>query len=285
MKKNIVKAFYFLTGLIISITFFSGCKKDFLEKPPTDAIVDANFYKTDEQIAAATSLLYNKVWFDFNENPNFSFGDIRGGTAFRGYNERPNVEFSTTDITPENRRAWQSLYTIIGQSNLVIANIDRYAGAAVTEPAKRTAIAEARFMRAAAYRYLVMNWGEVPIITNNLELLSDPTVTKHTVPSIWRFLTREMRAVAEALPEATAPGRVTKWSAEGMLARFYLTRAGVGSAGGGRNQAFLDSAKYYAQRVITMSGKALLTDYSNLFKYPYDNNRESLFELQWTQSL
>jgi len=72
-----------------------------------------------------------------------------------------------------------------------------------------------------------------------------------------------------------------------MLARFYLTRAGVESSGGTRNQQFLDSAKYYAQRVITQSGKQLLPNYADLFKYytkdnyTYDNNKESLFELQW----
>jgi hypothetical protein len=281
MTKN-MKIIHYLAGLMVAVVFLPGCKKDFLEKPPTDAIVDANFYKTDEQVAASTSLLYNKVWFDFNENPNFSFGDIRAGTAFRGYNERANVEFSTTDITPENRRAWSALFVVIGQSNLAIANVNRYAGPAVSEQAKKTAIAEARFMRAVAYRYLVMDWGEVPIITNNLDLLADPTIKKNTVPSIWRFLTREMRAAAEDLPATAPAGRVTKWSAEGMLARFYLTRAGVESAGGSRNPSFLDSAKYYAQRVITTSGKRLLPVYENLFKYPYDNNEESLFELQWT---
>ncbi len=77
-----------MTALALTIFVLSGCKKNFLEKPPTDAIVDANFYKSDEQLAAATSLLYTKVWFDFNENPNFSLGDIRAGTAFRGYNEQ-----------------------------------------------------------------------------------------------------------------------------------------------------------------------------------------------------
>ena len=77
-------------------------------------------------------------------------------------------------------------------------------------------------------------------------------ISKNTVTSIWRFITREMRAVAEDLPAtAIQAGRLTKWSAEGMLARFYLTRAGVEANGGARNQAFLDSAKYYAQRVIT----------------------------------
>src|SRR6188768_1024470 len=117
MTKNI-KNIHYLVGLFVAVVFLAGCKKDFLERPPTDAIVDANFYKTDEQLAAATSLLYSRVWFDFNENPNFSFGDIRSGTAFRGYNERANVEFSTTDLTPENRRAWSSLFTVVGQSNL-----------------------------------------------------------------------------------------------------------------------------------------------------------------------
>ncbi|MGB8193188.1 MAG: RagB/SusD family nutrient uptake outer membrane protein, partial [Chitinophagaceae bacterium] len=262
MTKINMKSIIYSFSLVLSILLVFSCKKKFLERPPTDAIVDANFYKTDEQLAAATSLLYNKVWFDYNENPAFSFGDIRAGTAFRGYNERGNVEFNTTDITPENRRAWSSLFTVVGQSNLAIANINRYAGTGVSDGAKKTAIAEARFMRAVAYRLLVMNWGEVPVIENNLALLNDPTVTKNTVKSIWRFLTREMRAVAADLPQATPAGRINSWSAEGMLARFYLTRAGVEGTAGARNQVFLDSAKYYAQRVITGSGKSLLTNYA-----------------------
>src|SRR5690606_38068738 len=174
-------------------------------------------------------------------------------------------------------------YNVVAQSNLTINNINTYAGAGVSPEVKAMAIAEARFMRAVAYRYLVMNYGEVPVIENNLELLTDTSLQKNTIPSIWRFITREMRAVAEDLPVTAAqPGRITKWSAEGMLARFYLTRAGVESSGpSGRNQDFLDSAKYYAQRVITNSGAQLLTNYADLFTFPYDNNKESLFELQW----
>jgi len=97
-----------------------------------------------------------------------------------------------------------------------------------------------------------------------------------------------MRAVAADLPAvAKQPGRLTKWSAEGMLARFYLTRAGVESSGGTRKQEFLDSAKYFAADVINNSGKKLLDNYEDLFRwsektgYRYDNNTESLFELQW----
>ncbi len=273
----------YLIGLVIPIIILSGCKKDFLEKPPTDAITDASFYKTDEQILAGTAGLYNKVWFDYNDKASYNLGDFRSGTTFSAYNDRGNVLFNTTAENGENNAAYRSFYQVVAQANLTIININNNAGAAVTPAIKKMAIAEARFMRAVAYRYLVSNWGEVPVIENNLNVINDTSLHKNTIPSVWRFITREMRAVAEDLPETPVQvGRLTKWSAEGMLARFYLTRAGVESTGpNGRNQTFLDSAKYYAQDVIQNSGKTLLSDYSALFKFPYDNNAESLFELQW----
>lgn len=262
---------------------FSACNNSFLEKPPTDAIVDANFYQTDDQVLAATALLYSKVWFDYNDKASYNLGDFRAGTAYSAYNDRGNVLFNTTGDTPDNGAAWRSFFIVVGQANLAIQNIQTYAGSGVSPTIKQLAIAEARFMRALAYRFLVMNWGAVPIIENNLTLLSDTTIQRNTPESVWKFITDEMRAAAEHLPdEPIRPGRLTKWSAEGMLARFYLTRAGVVSGGAGtRDQVFLDSAKYYAERVISLSGASLLTNYADLFLYPYDNNAESLFSLQW----
>ncbi|MES2649342.1 MAG: RagB/SusD family nutrient uptake outer membrane protein [Bacteroidota bacterium] len=279
-----------IIGSLLAVAAIQGCKKEFLEKPPLSAITDANFYKTDEQVMAATSLLYSKVWFSYNDKAGFALGDIRGGTIFYpwGGDFRSHVLFTSTGDNGHVTASWNAFFTVVAQSNLFLFNIERYGGAAVTAPVKKQAIAEARYMRALAYRYLVMNWGAVPIIENNFEKLYDTSISRNTIPSVWRFITREMRAAAEDLPITTAfEGRLTKWSAEGMLARFYLTRAGVESNGGARNQQFLDSAKYYAQRVITQSGRQLLPNYADLFKYSksdnytYDNNKESLFELQW----
>lgn len=280
----------FIIGSLLAVAAMSSCKKEFLERPPLSSITDASFYKNDDQVLAATSLLYSKVWFDYNDKASFGLGDIRGGTLFYpwGGDFRNNVLFTTTGSNGQVTASWNAFYTVIAQSNLFLFNIERYGGADVTTAVKKQTIAEARFMRALAYRYLVMNWGPVPIITNNFENLYDTSITRNTIPSVWRFITREMRAAAEDLPTSSPmEGRLTKWAAEGMLARFYLTRAGVESNGGQRNQQFLDSAKYYAQRVITQSGKQLLPKYADLFKYSatenyaYDNNKESLFELQW----
>jgi len=279
------KQIYYRILFLVPIIILSACSDSFLEKPPLDSIVDASFYKTDDQVLAGTALLYSKVWHDYNDKASYNIGDFRGGTAFSGYNDQDNVHFNTTANTGENGAAWRAFFNVVGQSNLAIQNIKRYAGPEVSPAIKEDAIAEARFMRAVAYRYLVMNWGEVPIIENNLTLLADTTVHKNTVKSVWRFITNEMRAVSEILPEIPVrTGRVTKWSAEGMLARFYLTRSGVESSGGTRNQVFLDSAKYFAKRVIEQSGARLLDSYADLFLYPYDNNTESLFSLQWVFS-
>src|SRR6186713_148741 len=155
MKKlNRIKYF---TCLMVAIIALAACKKSFLEKPPLSAVVDANFYKTDDQVLAATSLLYSQVWFDYNDKAMYNLGDFRGGSAFSAWNDRGNVMFNTTGDNGENGASWRAFYVVVTQANLTISNINTLAGPDVSESAKKTAIAEARFMRALAYRYLVMN--------------------------------------------------------------------------------------------------------------------------------
>lgn len=283
---------YLLFGTLLSMLILLGCEKDFLERPPKDSLVDANFYQNDDQVLAGTAALYSVVWNEYNDKALINLGDFRGGTLYRAWNDRDNVLFNTTEVSPRNGEAYRAFFNVVGQSNMAIININKYAGPEVTENIRNHAIAEARFMRATAYTYLVMNYGPVPIIEDNVALLSDFNVQRNTVKSIWEFITKDYRFAADNLSETRLlPGRLTKWAAEGMLARTYLTRAGVGEDDNNfpevsfspnpKDQTFLDSAKYYAQRVIEESGATLLEEYADLFIYPYDNNQESLFELQW----
>lgn len=271
--------------LIIALTtlgFLSGCSDEFLERPPQDTLVDGNFYKTDDQVLAATAGLYSAVWKDYIDKANFKLGDFRGGTVFRAWNDRDHVLFNTTSVSTDNAEAYRAFYVTVGQANMAIQNINRYAGGGVSEEIRNHALGEARFMRATAYTHLVSNYGPVPIIENNLEHLDSPDLPRNTVESIWEFITRDYEFAAEnLLEEPVEAGRLTRWAAEGMLARTWLTRAGLGATDGARNQEYLEKARDYAERVITMSGRSLLPNYADLFLYPYDNNQESLFELQW----
>ncbi len=273
---------YFLVRALAAVTLLSGCSDEFLNRPPQDTLVDINFYKTNDQVLASTAPLYSAVWKDYVDKASYNLGDFRAGTAIRAWGDRDNVLFNTSEVSTANSEAYRAFYIVVGQSNMALQNITKYAGPDVTEDIKNHALAEARFMRATAYSLLVSNYGPVPIIENNVALLSDSSLTRNTVESVWEFITRDYQFAAENLkPTPVQPGRLTRWSAEGMLARTYLTRAGVESGGGVRKQEYLDKAKEHADRVITLSGKALLPKYEDLFKFPYDNNNESLFEQQW----
>ncbi len=270
------------SGFILALLVLAGCGKDFLERAPEDTLVDANYYQTDNQVLMGTAPLYNIVWFDYNDKASFAIGDARGGTLFSGSSWTSHVRFTTSSVEDEVLYSWRSFYNIIGQCNTVIRNINTYAGAGVSDRIKRHGIAEARFMRGLAYAYLVRNYQAVPIITDNTSLLTDTTISRNTVESVWEFIIRDMRYAAKNLPEApVAAGRLTKWSAEGMLAKMFLTRAGLNHTEGSRDQTDLDSAKYYAGDVIHNSGAKLMTNYEDLFKTANNNNAESLFALQW----
>jgi starch-binding outer membrane protein, SusD/RagB family len=279
-NKNIVLA------AVAALGMMAGCSDEFLNSPPKDTLVDANFYKTDEQVLAGTAPLYSAVWKSYIDQANFKLGDIRGGSVFRAWNDRDAVEFKITGVSSANEQAYRAFWVVVGQANLAMHNIKTYGGAELSEEVKNYAIAEARFMRATAYTHLVMNYGAVPIIENNLDHLSSPLLRKNDVESVWEFIKRDYEfAAANLTDQPILEGRVSKWSAEGMLARTHLTLAGLNATPGARHQEHLDKAKEYAERVIAMSGKSLLNDYADLFRYPYDNNNESLFELQWVFSL
>ncbi|SDK28353.1 Starch-binding associating with outer membrane [Catalinimonas alkaloidigena] len=265
---------------LFTVALLTSCNEDFLDRPPLSQIVDANFYQNADQVLASTAPLYNQVWFAYNDKASHGLGDARGGVLTSGSYQLENILFNTTPTTGENVSAWRSFYNAVGQANTVIKNVNLYASENVPEDIKQHAIAEARFMRGLAYSYLVQNWGAVPIIVDNTTLLQDTTITRNTVESVWEFVIRDMRFATEHLPGAPVqPGRLDRWAAEGMLAKMYLTRAGIS---GTRNQTDLDSAAYFAKRVIDNSGASLLPNYEDLFLTRNNNNAESLFALQWT---
>ena len=145
--------------LLLWCSVLAGCSKDFLNRPPEDAIVDANFYKTPEQVLAGTAPLYNIVWFAYNDKSSHGIGDGRGGVLMSGSYQVENIRMQTTDVTPEVYTSWTSFFNVVAQSNMAINNITKYTSADVPEAAKQAGIAEGRFMRAVAYSYLVQNWG------------------------------------------------------------------------------------------------------------------------------
>ena len=283
--KNILASLIALAALAV----LPGCSKNFTNKPPQDKLTAATFYQTPDELLAATAPLYNIVWFEYNDKGSIGIGDARGGNM-QTNDYAPFYKFAvpSTDVNTL-LTAYKAFYKTIAQANTLILNIKLYASG-VTDAEKNAAVAEARFMRGLAYAYLVRNWGPVPIIYDNVAQLNDTTITRNNIADVWKLIIMDFSYAAKNLPStAVQPGRLTKWSAEGMLAKMLLTRAGVGTPGTGtRTQLDLDSAKYYAGDVIHNGPYVLEANYGDLFTSAKNggtnNDPESLFSLQWVPS-
>ena len=273
----------FYTVLMIALPFVWTSCSDLLDVEPEDRITKENFYKTESDFQAATGPLYNVVWFDFNDKFYYGLGDGRANNLYAPYSDYvyPFTDLSETGLTGPLVSAWGSLYNVVQQSNNVIIGIS---DSEVSESIKSKYIAEARFMRGTAYWYLASLWGDVIISTDPKELVKNPVVNKNSLKDVYEFAMRDLEYAAKNLPEqAGQAGRLTKYSAFGMLSRVYLSYSGVSSNpnSGTRNEEYLELAKKAALKVINEGPYTLMENYADLFKIENNNNTESMFALQW----
>ncbi|WP_308991274.1 RagB/SusD family nutrient uptake outer membrane protein [Mariniflexile litorale] len=276
--KNII----YIVLIMIFPILWTSCS-DLLDVEPEDLVTEENFYQSEDDFKAATAPLYSIVWSDFNSKFYFGLGDGRSYNLYAPFSDYvyPFSDLTETSLTGPLVSAWGSFYNVIQQSNNVIIGIQ---GSRVDEDTKKPYIAEARFMRGTAYWYLASLWGDVIISTDPKELVKNPIVNKNSIQDVYEFAMRDLEYAAKFLPEqASQAGRLTKYSAFGMLSRVYLSYSGLSDNpnSGTRNQEYLDLAKKAAEKVLTEGPYMLMDDYEDLFMIDNNNNSESMFALQW----
>ena len=290
---------FFVYALLATGAFaVSSCADDFLDQNNTYQLSQESFFTSDDAVYAATSPLYSYVWYDFNDKFYYGMGDGRSNNITAQYSDYiyPYTNFTETSLSTGLSEAWGSLYSVVAQSNNAINNIQDYSTEDVSETAKTRAIAEARFMRGTAYWYIGSLWGCAIIYENTADLVNNYVVPAQPLIDVIEFAIRDLEYAAYYLPATQSDlGRVTKYSAYGMLSRVYLSMAGLTTSGqydgtnestsynrGTRNEYYLDLAKKAALKVIEESDAELVDDFDVLFgASTIDNNSESLFQLQF----
>lgn len=276
--KNLIK----IISLSVASFFMTGCE-DFLTVDPQDALVAENYYTSEDNIRANTASMYGSVWWDFHTQFMWLAGDQLAGDIYYTYDAEGQFYYSKVGAGNSfNNTGWDGLYRVVSFANSIINDMPTPARAnGISEDVIQKALGEAHFMRAVAYYYITENWGEVPIIKNATELITsgnpkDIYVSKNTQSNLYRFICEDLEFAASVLPDTDSqPGRVTKWSALGMLARAYVTRGAYESS-----SEHFTLAKEYARQVIEDSGLELYSDYSTMFDVEANNSSESLFAIQ-----
>ena len=293
-----MKKYAIYTAALAALMMTTGCADDFLEQENTYQQNQQTFFDSNAAVAAATSPLYSHVWYDFNDKFYYGMGDGRANNITAQYSDYiyPYTNFTETSLSTGLTEAWAALYSVVAQANNSIKNIRDFSTSNVSETAKTQAIAEARFMRGTAYWYIASLWGCAIIYDDTQQLVDNYVVYAQPQADAMEFAIRDLEYAAVNLPASQGDlGRVTKYSAYGMLSRVYLAMAGLTTSGrydgtnvatdknrGTRNEYYLDMAKKAAEKVINESGASLLSNYADLFAAKtQNNNAESLFQLQF----
>lgn len=295
MKTNIFKYTIALAGMLS----LGSCAEDFLDQKNSYQLSQDNFFTSNEAVSQAITPLYDYVWYMFNDKAYYGMGDGRANNITAQYSDYiyPYTNFTESGASNGLNDAWSAFYSVISQANNTINNIRNYSTSGVSETAKTQGIAEARFMRGLAYWYVGSLWGCGVIYENTQDLVNNYVVSPSSRPDVIEFAIRDMEYAAVNLP-ATSPaaGRINKYAAYGMLSRFYLSMAGLVAGdnrydgnnaqtnfiSGTRNSFYLNAARQAAAKVINDGPYKLADTYAELFAAAtFNNNSESIFQLQW----
>ena len=255
--------------------------QDFLNRPTEDNYNVDNFYKNDEQVEQGVNFLYNSPWYDF-QRAFIKIGEVMSGNMYWG--SSPYLTFTTNGTDGDLVNMSYSLWAVNGQANTVITNILNSEGP--SQAAKNKAIGEALTWKAMAYFYMVRTFGEVPIVHDNNAILTSGTYNdlyKADRASVYEYIIMTLEKAMELLPKQTSGwnGRIDYYSAEGLLAKVYLTRAGLS---GTLNNDDLKKAAEYAEDVIVNSGRTLTPKFSDIFRLApsvHNATGEHLIAWQW----
>jgi starch-binding outer membrane protein, SusD/RagB family len=267
--KNAILKYTAMTGLVLA-SF--GCSEEFLDKTPQSQITLDNFYQTKEQVYASTASLYSKPWFNYHYLANHYVEAMAGNTIHP--NNGAILQYALFNVQGNEQELnlmWGSFFRVVGFANSIIKNLPIKVGSSVSADDVKHAMAEARFMRAAAYFYLVRLYGAVPIVEDPETLVAgDSNIPRNTVETVYEFIIRDLKfAEQNGFTTKNNEGRVSMWAAKAMLAKVYL------------QQKDYANAKIKTEEVINSGQYALYTDYFDNFRTVLDNGKESIFALQW----
>jgi hypothetical protein len=278
MKKYKIKKYMKRIMVISLLIVLASCDK-YLDLEPENDLIRQEFWQTKDDVDAVLSAMYDA--FRETSLESLIWGELRAdmimllGTDFADY-----ARIAKSDISPTNGAVkWSEYYfainlanTLIEYSGDVLGQDDKF-----TEQLKLSYDAEAMFIRALCYFYLVRIWKDVPLI---LKASTSDTVNfyvpKSTEYEVLDFLINDLKdaeTIAYDLQNINDPvifrGRANLFSIQALMADIYLWREQY------------DKCLEYCEKIIGSGIYSLLTEENWFSLYYPGNSQESIFEIQY----
>jgi hypothetical protein len=273
--------------VVIGLLSLFSCEKS-LEVAPTKEL-ESNYFENETKIQSGIAAAYAKEvdlhggWID-NGGPFMPAWALPGDDITY---EDPNQSFETfSGLNSSNQRVeiiWQLYYQMIARCNFMLDKLNDPQIQAVYKTAglKDKNRGEMLFLRSWV-NYNLWDWfRKAPI---QKERIIDVTEGYLEPSSAFEMLDFAITSLEEAVPllpdawPAGQEGRITKDGANGLLVKCYTLRACYNKKDNG------DYGKAIEAFLKISGSRQLVIPFGNNFDYRTENNSESLYELQATQT-
>jgi hypothetical protein len=256
----------------------AGCN-DLLTENVRSQITTDTFFRTASDANAALAGVYEPL-----ASGNLFDTDLQWALNASDDATRVGAEEENANITAISRVAWDArnpyvtnpyaaLYRVITRANLAL---ERVPGIEMDAAARDQILAQAKFLRALGYFYLVRLYGDVPLVVTSEEQLGGGQ-TRAPKADVYAQVIKDATEAEAGLP-ATWPanqrGRATKGSANALIADYHIWR----SSAEGQNEWAAAAAA--AKKVVDSGVHSLVPNYLNAFLPGSQNRPEEVFAVQ-----
>ncbi|ODS72835.1 MAG: hypothetical protein ABS46_20695 [Cytophagaceae bacterium SCN 52-12] len=255
-----------------------GCTEFLRENDPNRITAD-NYFTTPEGLRDAVNGIYSPARSFIGQEEGYSvvvFGTdmfTEASDESASWNSKQFNRYSS-DLNARSEKIeqiWQNCYKGVNNANTAIGRAENVA---MDEAQKNRLIAEARYLRAYYYFWLVRMYGPVPVKlheTKGVEL----DFGRGSETDVLTAVIDDLLFAAEHLDAKSAEwGRPSRWAARHFLALAYLTRA--------KDSNDYQLALANAQEVINNSQHILLPAYADLWKLDNQQNQEIIWSIQFS---
>lgn len=281
MKKivNIV----LLVIIINASMLLSGCSK-FLEESDPSNFSTGTFYTKPEHAKSAVNAIYASMRDPFSSGfgggawtmVEFATG-LAGTDLGQAVNSYYVKDLTNTADNGYGLTIWTSYYRGIANANAAIKHVP---GITMDETQKKKYLGEAYFLRAWYYFNLVQIFGNIPLITEPVDLLSPQLVpTQVSAEEVYNLIVSDLQTAEQSgLAWKDESGRVSLGAIKSLMAKVYLTMAGYPLQKGASHYTL---AAQKAKEVIESNQFKLFDSYKSMRDLSMKNKEENIFMVQY----
>jgi len=283
------KQFSFFKIGVWSLTAFifigTSCKK-YLYEAPITSTYSAAFWTSQTGVEQASLAMYGQLRASLRSGGSYFInGDLCSGVfipmagqwnyqTIKSSNNPP-FNFSYVPYLEQDLQDWSRFYRVIAQANLILLNVPKMESSLFKSEAVRNSyIAEALFVRAYTYFYMIRIWGDPVYVTktyDDVDYGKIPPIARTPESKVLDSCINDLKTAAASLPygggNTANTIRANKGTVSALMAHIYAWKHDYANA---------HSA---CQDVINNGGYTMepMATYTNIWKGQQSN--ESIFEL------